>query len=313
MEGTGHPDFPLPGSLMSMSFRSMKRLLEEPLLHFLLLGAGLFAAYALVARPAGPPPPGHIVVSAGRIEHLATGFVRVWQRPPSDTELAGLIDDWVREEIATREAMALGLDKEDTVIRRRLRQKFEFVSDDIAAQAEPTDAELGAFLRAHPDRFRVEPRFTFSQVFLDPTRHGTNLARHAAEMLARLKQAGDAADPREVGDSFLLEPTFLATPAGEVRKQFGEQFATALAGLPPGQWQGPIESGYGAHLVLVRERTEGHVPGLAEARDSVLREWTNARRLEGNERFYRELRKRYTVTVERPEKAKGRKQMAATQ
>jgi len=211
---------------------------------------------------------------------------------------SGEIDGWVREEIATREAMALGLDKDDAVIRRRLRQKLEFVSDDIADQTEPTDADLNAYLQAHPKSFRVEPAFTFSQVYLDPAKHGDNLGRDTAQLLARLNQAGGNADTSTLGDSLLLDDTFQSVPASEVAKQFGEEFAAKLSGLSPGQWQGPVESGYGIHLVLISERTEGRLPELADVRDAVRREWANARRVEENERFYQELSKRYTVTIE---------------
>ncbi len=287
----------------------MKRLLKEPLLHFLLLGAAIFIIYNLVSK-SGSAEPGKIVVTVGQIEHLADGFAKTWQRPPTDAEMKGLIDDWVHEEIATREAIAMGLDKDDTIIRRRLRQKLEFVSDDIAAQTEPTDADLNAYLKAHPDSFRVEPRFAFSQVYLDPARHGDNLARDTAQVLAQLKQAGGKADSSALGDSLLLEHTFPSTPTTEVAKQFGETFAAELGKLAPGQWHGPIESGYGVHLVCISERTEGRLPELAEARDTVRREWDNARRLEGNGKFYQELMKRYTVTIESPKPTEGQKKLA---
>ena len=276
----------------------MKRILKEPLLHFLLLGAALFIAYGLIAKPGSGGAPGKINVTAGQIEHLAAGFAKTWQRPPTDAELKGLVDDWVREEIATREAVAMGLDKDDSVIRRRLRQKLEFVSDDIAAQTKPTDADLNAYLQAHPDSFGVEPRITFSQVYLDPTKHGQHLARDAAQLLAKLQQAGGKADTSALGDSILLERSFQSAPTGEIGRQFGEKFAAALAGLAPGQWQGPIESGYGVHLVYVSERTAARAPALAEVRDAVQREWTNAQRLDGSARFYQELLKRYTVAIE---------------
>jgi hypothetical protein len=207
----------------------------------------------------------------------------------------------------------MGLDKDDTIIRRRLRQKLEFVSDDIAAQMEPTDADLNAYLQAHPELFRVEPRLTFSQVYLDPTRHGDHLVRDSAQLLAKLKQDGAKADISALGDSLLLEHTFQSTPTSEIAKQFGEGFAAALSRLSPGQWQGPIESGYGAHLVLVSARTEGRLPALAEVRDLVRREWSNARRLEGNARFYQELLQRYTVTIEGPEPVQQSKKPGATQ
>jgi hypothetical protein len=284
----------------------MKRILKEPLLHFLLLGAAIFVAYSLVSKRSSAEP-GKIVVTVGQIEHLADGFAKTWQRPPTDGEMKGLIDDWVHEEIATREAIAMGLDKDDTIIRRRLRQKLEFVSDDIAAQTEPTDADLNAYLKAHPDSFRVEPRFTFSQVYLDPAKHSDNLARDTAQILAQLKQDGGKADSSALGDSILLDPTFQSAPTTEIAKQFGETFAAELGKFAPGQWHGPIESGYGVHLVFISERTEGRLPELVEARDAVRREWDNARRLEGNGKFYQELMKRYTVTIERPKAAEEKR------
>lgn len=290
----------------------MKNILREPLLHFLLLGAAIFAAYSLVAnRSSGEP--GKIVVTQGQVESLAAGFARTWQRPPTDKEMAGLVSDRVREEVYYREAMALGLDKDDTVIRRRLRQKMEFVSDDIAAQAEPTDSDLNAYLRAHAGKFPVEPRFTFRQVYLNPDKHRANLAGDTARLLAQLKQSGDKADVSALGDTFLLEHDFTALPAGEVAKLFGESFAAKLGGLQPGQWQGPVESGYGVHLVKVSERSEGRLPALAEVREVVRREWDNARRKEANEKFFQELLKRYVVTIEQPKLAADQTRLTKTQ
>jgi hypothetical protein len=147
----------------------LKSLLREPLVHFLLLGVGIFLADSLVAQRASTEPE-RIVITQGLIEHLATEFARTWQRPPSADELEGLIREHLREEVYYREALALGLDKNDIIIRRRLRQKLEFISEDVAAQAEPTDEQLRAYLKANPEAFRVEPRFTFRQVYLNPKR-----------------------------------------------------------------------------------------------------------------------------------------------
>jgi hypothetical protein len=288
----------------------VKRLLKEPLAHFLMLGALLFGGYGLLNR-GDEPEAGRIVVTQGKVENLQASFSRVWQRPPSAAELEGLVQDYIREEVLAREAMALGLDKDDTIIRRRLRQKMEFISDDIAAQAEPTDAELSAYLTAHPDSFRVEQRFTFSQVYLNPEKHGDNLARDTARLLAQLSQAGGKTDPAVLGDSLLLEHQFVAVLAGEVAKQFGEKFAVELGQLPPGEWHGPVESGYGVHLVLVSERTEGGLPALAEVHDLVRREWANTRRLESNDKFYQELLKRYSVSIEGLEPTTEQKRLAA--
>lgn len=288
---------------------AVNRLLKEPLLHFVLLGALLFVAYGLLNR-SDQPEAGQIVVTRGKIENLRDSFSRVWQRPPTSTELNGLIQDYIREEVLAREAMVLGLDRDDTIIRRRLRQKLEFVSEDLAAQAEPTDEELRAYLNAHPDAFRVERRLSFSHVYLNPERRGKSLADDAAKLLADLNRAGPVENISAYGDATLLDHTFENVPAGEVVKQFRDEFAAALGELPIGHWQGPVESGYGAHLVLIRERTEGHLPALGEVRDAVHREWANARRLEANEKFYQSLLKRYTVTIERPKPVDAGKQVA---
>ena len=206
----------------------------------------------------------------------------------------------MREEVYYREALSLGLDKDDTIIRRRLQQKMEFVSDDIAAQAQPTDAQLNAFLQAHSDTFRLEPQLTFRQVYLDPEKHGAHLARDAAQLLAQLTKADGDAGFVAVGDPFMLGSHFTALPASEIARQFGHEFAAKLGGLQPGHWQGPIESAFGVHLVLISESSEGRLPALADVRDPVRREWDEARRRDAKEKFYRELLKHYTVTIEQP-------------
>jgi hypothetical protein len=274
----------------------MKKLMREPLVHFFLLGAGLFLLYGVVGERGGVDST-EIVITPGHVEHLVSGFTRVWQRPPTQEELDGLVREYVREEVYYREALAMGLDRDDTIIRRRLRQKLGFLSEDVATQAEPSDDDLRAYLREHSDAFRIDQRFTFSHVYLSPARHGKNLGREAERLLARLNRNGTMADHLELGDRFLLDHTYEALTAREAAREFGEKFAAVLDDLPVGQWRGPVESGYGAHLVLVRERTEGRLPALEEVRDAVRREWTNARRLEANEKFYQALLQRYTVTI----------------
>jgi PPIC-type PPIASE domain len=277
----------------------VKRLLKEPLLHFLLLGTALFVVFAILDRPDALKS-GKIVVTAGKIEHLRASFTRVWQRPPSPDELDGLIQDYVREEVLAREAVALGLDRDDTVIRRRLRQKMEFVANDLAAQAEPSDEELRRYLAQHPDLFRRESRLTFRQVYLNPERRGDAVQQDSARLLAELHQAGVQADFAAMGDSTLLSPELVDVRASEVASMFGELFARQLSQLPQGRWQGPVVSGYGVHLVFLEERTDGRLPELQEIRAAVAHEWAGAHRLEANEQFYQELLRRYTVTIERP-------------
>jgi hypothetical protein len=275
---------------------------REPLVHFLLLGALIFGAFKFISSETIEP--GKILITQGRIESLEIAFSRTWRRPPTASELEGLIREYVREEVFAREAVALGLDKDDTIIRRRLRQKLEFVSEDVAAHAEPTDEQLRAYLKEHADAFRGDRRFSFRQVYLNPQPRGTNLRRDASQLLARLRRSGGQTDIAALGDSLVLENEFKGIAAAEVVKQFGEQFAATLGEMRAGQWEGPIESGFGVHLVLMTERTDGSMPALEDVRAAVRREWSNARRLEANEKFYRTLLKRYTVTIELPQAAK---------
>jgi len=288
----------------------MNKFAREPLLHFLLLGAAIFVAYSLLSKGAGDEP-GKIVVTQGQLASMMESFALVRQRPPTREEWEGLIRERVRQEVYYREALTLGLDKDDIIIRRRLQQKMEFVSDDIAAQAPPTDADLNAYLQAHPDTFRVEQKFTFRQLYLDPEKHGENLAHDTAQLLAKLNEPGGDTGFAAMADPFMLDNDFTAEPAGEIAKLFGEAFAATLGGLSLSQWQGPVESAYGVHLVFVSERPEGRVPPLGEIRDAVRREWESARRLEAKETFYQELLKHYTVTIE-PPAAKAAKTIAET-
>ncbi len=176
----------------------IKRLLREPLLHFLLLGAVLFAAHGMLSRGGGGEP-GRIVVTQDQIESMARLFARARQRAPSDAELQGLIRGHVREEVLYREGLALGLDRDDPVIRRRVAQKLEFVTEGDAA-VEPDDGQLQAYLDAHRELFAVEPRFTFRQIYLDPKRHENTLAADAERMLGELNSAGSNLDAAGLGD-----------------------------------------------------------------------------------------------------------------
>jgi PPIC-type PPIASE domain len=279
------------------------KFIREPLFHFLLLGAAIFAVYGLATRHRTDKP-GEIVVTQGTLENLVTGFTRTWQRPPTEEELQGLVRDYIREEAAYREALALGLDRNDMIVRRRLRQKLEFLSDELATRTEPGDAELQSFLQTHTWLFQSEPLFSFRQIYFNPQMHGGNLHHDMARTLEDLKRAGSRANTADLGDSFLLERSFEKLSLSDVKKTFGEQFASAVAALPLGVWQGPIESGYGTHLVFVTQRSEGRLPALDEVRDQVRREWLDAKRAEATERFYQAILSRYKVKIEPPEEKK---------
>jgi len=288
----------------------MKRIIKEPLLHFLLLGVAIFVVYSLVSKHSSGEP-GKIVITQGQLESMLDGFTQTRQRPPTQDEWEGLIRDRVRQEVFYREAMALNLDKDDLIIRRRLQQKMEFISDGAAAQAQPTDADLSAYLQSHPDSFRVDQQFTFRHVFLNPDKHGKNMASDAAQLLAQLNQDDGKIDISKLSDPIMLDNDYHALPASEAGRIFGDKFAASLARLLLGKWQGPLESAYGMHLVFVSEHVGGRLPALAEVHDAVRREWDEAHRAEANDKFYAELLKHYTVTIERPAPEAGNK-VAAT-
>jgi len=282
-----------------------KSLLREPLVHFLLLGAALFALDAWL-RPASTPALNtEIVVSEARIRNLAQNFRRTWQRPPTRQELDGLVEAHVREEVLYREALALGLDRDDTIIRRRLQQKMEFIAEEAAALAEPTDQELEQYLAAHAEAFRVEPRITFMQVFLDPRKRATTLEADVRRLLGTLNTAGASTDPAAVGDTLmLLEARYEKASPSEIARMFGADFAEALVKQPVGTWSGPVASGYGAHLVKVESLTSEGTPALEQVRPLVLREWSNAKRQEIARAFYEKLRAKYRISVQMPEAAR---------
>jgi hypothetical protein len=274
----------------------MRRWLREPLLHFVLIGLAIFVAF----RVLGPAdrPQSSIVVTQGIIDGQVAAFSRTWLRPPTPEEIDGLIREYVREEVYYREGLALGLDRDDTVIRRRLQQKLEFVAEAQGMAAEPTDEQLRAFFDAHADQYRTDERVSFVHVYLNTERRAATLARDVEQLLDELRAGGASLDPAGLGDATMLERVFENTALRDVAAQFGDTFAARLAQLPVGQWQGPVESAYGTHLVLVRERTEARAPGLEEVRDAVRRDWLNEQRIAANTRFYQSLLQRYTVTIE---------------
>jgi PPIC-type PPIASE domain len=277
-------------------------LLREPLVHFLLLGAVLFGVFALVGDR-GSERTGQIVVTPGHFEHLTISFTRTWQRPPTAQELAGLVEDYIRDEVLYREAVAMGLDRDDTIVRRRLRQKLEFLTEEAAETAPPSEEDLQAFLQQHPDAFRVEPRLAFQHVYLSRDHRGDATDAAAQQLLSQLTTGDTAADTAALGDPFLLPHEFALSSRSEIARLFGDAFATRLQDIEPGHWAGPIESGYGLHLVFVRERVDGRLPVLAEVREAVQREWLTARRKAMNEQFYQRLRAQYIVVVEQPKAA----------
>jgi hypothetical protein len=275
----------------------IRKLLREPLVHFLALGAFVFLLFHFAAGR-GEAPDAKIVVTPGKVEQLVTGFSRTWHRPPSQEEFDGLVEDYVKEEVFYREAVAMGLDKDDTIVRRRMRQKLEFLTEDTIAAALPTDQDLQSWLDKHPDKFRVEPEVAFSQVYFNTSRRGDSALAAASKVLAQLSRAGESTTGSESGDPTMLPHDVPLSRLGEVASVFGDEFVQQIAQLEPGRWAGPVQSGYGLHLVYVSERMEGRSRPLPEVREAVQREWVAEHRKEIANETYGKLREKYVIVVE---------------
>jgi hypothetical protein len=269
---------------------NVNRWLREPLLHFFALGALLFLVFALLNRDALQAPD-EIVIDGARVKALRSQFERVWQRQPTAEELGGLVDNWIREEVLYREGLAIGLDREDPVMRRRISQKMSFMAEGFAEDTVD-DAEAQAWLDAHEDDYIVDARYTFRQVYFDPTRHGNDFAQTLNSARAALQADGQV----PAGDATLLPASLSDASAAEVRRTFGEKFAEALADVDPGDWSQPIASGYGLHLVRIEDVVPARVPTLDEVRTAVDRDVLAARTQAANDAFYQALRSRYTVS-----------------
>jgi hypothetical protein len=274
---------------------------REPLFQFLVLGTALFGLFHLVGGKKAEAPE-RIVVSSARIASLAEGFARTWQRPPGKEELQGLVDDYIRDEVFYREGRAAGLDRDDVIIRRRVRQKMEFFAED-AAISEPTEDQLAAYLRSKAERFKTEDHVAFRQVFLSATRRAGSIDSDAKQVADVLARADAAVDTTTLGDPFLLGEEFKAVSRNEIAGVFGDGFAKRMSAVEPGRWQGPISSSFGQHFVYVSARIPGTLPPLDAVREAVRREWSSARRLEAEQKLYASLRQRYEIVVETPSRS----------
>jgi len=271
----------------------IRTLLGEPMLHFLLIGSALFTASGWMAP--GDSGGRRIVITQGVVDDLVTQHVAARGREPSTTELNRLIESYVRDEILYREGVKLGLERDDIVVKRRVRQKIEMIAEEDASTGAPTDADLSAYLRANQARFVQPAILTFEQVFLGQTTSGPGVVRAVAVTREGLRSG---TDPAKLGQQTLLPYRMTLTPADLVARDFGAFFAAALEKAPVGEWVGPIDSSFGAHYVRVSDRTPAVAPQLAAVRDHVVREWENERRQRARNDAYAKMRGGYEVSIE---------------
>jgi hypothetical protein len=275
------------------------RILREPLFHFLIIGALIFAFHAWVTPKTAQETAyrDRIIVTSGRVEQLAQVFAKTWQRSPTTSELNGLIEAFVKEEVYYREATRLGLDRDDTLIRRRMQQKMVFLSEPGDEALQATDAQLQAYLEAKRAFFQVDPRIAFEQVFINPRAEGEPADARARTLLAKLRGAPADMDAAALGDRTLLDHATPLTSAAEISRSFGQDFADALTRLPRKEWTGPLRSPFGLHLLRITDYREAYDPPLADIREAVLLKW----RAEQREAFiaaeYERLRAQYEVVL----------------
>ena len=274
---------------------------REPLVHFLLIGTAIYLLYGMFAEPTLEETDKTIVVSAGEIEWMQDSWQKRWNRPPTAAELDSLIQQYIKETVLYREALTMGLNKHDQVIRRRLAQKLEFLAKDLVGLTPPTEEELQAYFAKHQDRYQEPTRYTFTQVYIDPDKRGEATLTDAEKIKATLiEKGGTIEDAGALGDALMLQNYYPEKDQDEIQKLFGNGFAESLIGLAPGKWHGPVLSGYGTHLVYVHAVNEPPATVLAEVQERVVQDWKTVKSEELHENFYANLRDQYTVVIEKP-------------
>jgi hypothetical protein len=279
-------------------------LLKEPLLHFLVAGAALFGAYAWMNRSAEDPAGNaqQIHVGTGDIQWLAENWTTQWRRAPTHEELRGLIADYLNEQLLAREARALGLEDNDVIVRRRLAQKLTFLIDDTLRRAEPAENELQQFYEAHTQRFRSDARISFTHIYFSSHRRA-DAHSDAMAALRLLLEVGASPSTAELGDRLLIETEFNDETEQAISGAFGPDFARAVFALETGAWSGPIQSGYGLHLVRVSRLQEARLLPLSEVRARVAQEWRREQEKSAKDRYLADLRSKYRIVADEAAKS----------
>jgi hypothetical protein len=280
----------------------MKRFLREPLVHFLLIGGALFGIYGFTrGSPTAVPQSRQIQLTLDDISQLVVLFQSQWRREPTPEELGRMVEIKVQEEILYREALAMGLDKDDTIVKRRMAQKMQFLAEDVAAAREPTTAELKEWYEQNRDKFAHPARLSFRHLYFSPDRRGGSARGDAVKALARLAdQPEDSRLAATLADPFMFQDYYRDRAPEYLGKEFGPRFALAVAKLPTGSWQGPIESGFGWHLVFVDTLIPGRIPDFEEVEPEVKTAWLGAQKEQAMRKAYEAMRARYTVLVPAP-------------
>ncbi len=272
------------------------KLFRDPLFHFLIAGALLFGAHEWWARGSrNTPPEASVTIGPGEVRWLRETFASQWRREPTSAEMSNLLATLVNEDLLAREARALGLDRDDTIVRRRLAQKLTFLIEDTTGIADPGEDELRRFFATRAERYRTENHVSFRHIFFSPGRR-QDASADAGVALSVMAANGGATPPE--GDLLPLEQEYVGIDPQAVSSLFGPDFARTVFELTPGSWSGPVKSGYGIHLVLVLRREQGEPRPFEEVRNTVMDDWRRWKAVETNEAFLAKLRNKYGVVVD---------------
>ncbi|NOR55866.1 MAG: hypothetical protein GQ531_06630 [Sulfurovum sp.] len=271
-------------------------LLREPLFHFLLIGAVFFFVFSQMNTGEDENSP-QIIITKAKIETLANNFAKAKGRLPSPQEMKIQLEYDIREQVLYREAMAMGLDKDDMIIRRRLTQKMKYLFNDLGVVGKASEEELKKFVADHPSKFMVPATISFAQVYFEPSEHETTLVEDANALLEKLR-ISTVKESIGLGDRSLLPYDFRNERKTDIDSMFGKEFTKQAFSSPTNSWEGPFESAYGVHLIYIHERTEDHLPPLADIRERAQREWMSLKQHEVNEIFYQSLHQRYEIIVD---------------
>ena len=294
--------------------KSLAKAAGQPLVQFFVLGAVFYALYAWTAGPAAGENDKVIRVTAAEVSRLDAAWRARWSREPTEEELEGLVNDFVREVALYRHAVAMGLDQNDTVIRRMLGRKLQTLTQNLVELSlSPTEQELRTYFDAHTERYRLPDLITFTQVFINPDLREETTLQDAETILGELRALGEPGDGIEdFGDPLMLQSYYPQKSELEVMKQFGQGFTESLFELSPSEWHGPVLSGYGVHLVYVHSLEKSPAPEFASVEERVKLDWLDDKRKEFQEAYVDEVLSRYEVVFEDlpPEQAGDRQEMS---
>lgn len=281
---------------------TIQRLVRDPLIHFLLIGAGIYGAYALIDEESAADDPLSVTITEEEIRALTGQWTRLWNRPPTEEELSGMLTKHVRTRVLYREALAMGLDKQDQVIERRLAQKVELLSRSLVTPEPPSDEVLAAWYADNSDDFRDADTYTLLQVFFDPDARGDATLADAEAALATLQSLAEVpGELGDYGDQGLMQNYYSGRSELQLRKTFGGGFVEQIVELEPGQWHGPILSGFGVHLVFIQDVVRPAAPALADIRETVQEAWMLEQVETLSGLFIDEIIARYDIVVEETE------------